>query len=143
MRLERSDIESLLPHRHPILMPNHIDIETPGAAGTGHVTLAEDRIIWNDWTGRDLADELVLESAAQIMGVVLATGADRPESREDARHLLLGFEQVEFNAPADPERDIRIEVRIEARFGGLCRGGFRALQGDAVVAAGRLTVTGA
>lgn len=105
--------------------------------------MAEDRILWNDWTGRDLADELVLESAAQIMGVVLATGADRPESRDGARHLLLGFEQVEFNAPADPERDIRIEVRIEARFGGLCRGGFRALQGDAVVAAGRLTVTGA
>ena len=142
MHLERDDVLARLPHRPPILMPHRVTVETPGQAGTGYVRLDPKAPVWGQATAADLAQELVLESAAQVLGLVLGTAPEGPDASAggEGRHLLLGFADVAFAGPLDTTREIALGVAVEQRLGGICRGAFRALQDGAEVARGELTV---
>jgi 3-hydroxymyristoyl/3-hydroxydecanoyl-(acyl carrier protein) dehydratase len=142
MTLELHDIEAILPHRPPLQLVQRAEIGAAGTEGTASIRLCPEELLWDDWRAADLADELLLESAAQLMGVVLATDPNRPAGAANAPRLLLGFDRIEFRKPVDPHRDIRIGVRIEARFGAMCRGVFEARQDGEPVAAGRISVMG-
>lgn len=140
MRLERKDIEDMLPHRAPILLADSIDVATPGEAGVGQVRLPADTVLWDSWTGDHLTDELILEGAAQVLGVVMSTGPARPDG--PGQRLLLSFDKVEFHAAADPGKDIQIQVRVEGRFGAMSVGDFSASQDGLLLAVGKIGVMG-
>jgi hypothetical protein len=139
MELDSDAIRALLPHRSPLLLARALEVRTPGESGVGRIALDPDTRLWGDWCVRDLVQELILEGAAQVFGLVLAAGrAADPGS--DERHLLLGFGSVSFADTTDPGPELAIEVALVQRLGGMCRGRFSA-RGDAgELARGELTV---
>ncbi len=141
MRLDQQAIEALLPHRPPILLPQAVEIRSPGELGVGRVSLDLDARLWGDWRVRELFRELVLEAAAQVLGLVLASAREEEAGVQgEGRHLLLGFGGVEF-APGTVATDaLEIEATLVQRMGGMCRGRFSVRIVGAEIAHGELTV---
>ena len=142
MKLERRDIEDLLPHRTPILLPEAIDIDTPGKSGTGRLRLPASNLLWDAWDGTRLADELILEGAAQVFGTVMSTDPVRPAGDGKGQRLLLSFDSVEFQGIANPSEEILVEVKVEGRFGAMSVGRFSASQDGKPLATGKIGVMG-
>jgi hypothetical protein len=141
MTLDENAIRGLLPHRPPILLPREVEIHTPGELGVGRVRLDLDTRLWGERRARELFRELVLEGAAQVLGVVLAGArAGEPPGTGDEQHLLLGFSGVEFAPEAVPEPALEIEVTLVQRLGAICRGRFLARHAGGEIARGELTV---
>jgi 3-hydroxymyristoyl/3-hydroxydecanoyl-(acyl carrier protein) dehydratase len=143
--LDQKAIQALLPHRYPILLPQSVRIRTPGELGVGRLQLELGSRLWGEWRARDLFRELVLEGAAQVLGLVLASArADEPAARAgeagEARHLLLGFNGVQFAPDATPVPALDIEATLVQRMGGMCRGHFIARRDGNEIARGDLTV---
>jgi len=141
MTLDENAIRRLLPHRPPILLPRKVEIRTPGELGVGRIQLELDSRLWGEWRARDLFRELILEGAAQVLGVVLASarkGESAPTS--DEQHLLLGFSGVEFAPEGRPEAVLEIEAALVQRLGTMCRGRFTARNTGGELARGELTV---
>ncbi len=142
MRIEREQIEAVLPHRDPVLLLEAIDITDPGKSGTTILAFPENRALWDAWSAAALKDELILEGAAQLMGVVLSTGKRTNVAAEDGERLLLSFDQVDFGAPADPDLPIEVSVTVVSRFGAMSAGEFIATQRQHRLAAGKIVVLG-
>lgn len=141
MTLDQQAILALLPHRPPILLPQAVEIHSAGESGTGRVALDLEARLWGDWRARDLFRELVLEGAAQVLGLVLASArAGESADPGEGRHLLLGFGGVAFAPGASPVAEFEIEATLVQRMGGMCRGRFTARCGGAEIAGGELTV---
>ena len=141
MTLDQEAIQALLPHRAPILLPQALEIRSPGELGVGRVSLDLDVRLWGDWQVRDLFRELVLEAAAQVLGLVLASARDDgAEGQGEGRHLLLGFSGVEFAPETVPAEALEIEATLVQRMGGMCRGRFTARSDGGEIAHGELTV---
>lgn len=139
MQLDLANIMALLPHRPPLLLVHRFRVEQPGAAGVGEVLLDLDRPLWAGLTGHDLYPELVLEGAAQSLGVLLAS-ARPPGEAARGRHLLLGFGETLFATAGARPVELDIRVRLHQRVGGICRGQFAAHGSGTAVAEGELTV---
>lgn len=142
MLLDGEAITALLPHRTPLLLTDSVIVDEPGVSGVGRVRLPVNDRLWDDWTGAKLTDELILEGAAQVLGVVMSTGTARPNSATQNQRLLLSFDTVEFHCMADPHTEISVVVRVEVRFGAMSIGNFSASQKGELVAAGRIGVMG-
>lgn len=144
MTLDHDTIQALLPHRPPILLPHQLEIHTPGVLGVGRVNLDLDARLWGEWQARDLFAELVLEAAAQVLGLVMAAtpGADSAQGHEGRarRHLLLGFAGVEFADAIAPLAEFAVEAAVVHRMGTVCRGRFSAHHNGLEIARGELTV---
>jgi 3-hydroxyacyl-[acyl-carrier-protein] dehydratase len=139
MDISSDELTEWLPHRPPILLPECISVIEPGQAGLGKVFLDSATRIWNDETHEDFAQALILESAAQILGVVLAT---QPSStnKADGVHLLLGFDDVTFGEKPSLAQDFEVTVELERSLGKMHRARFFATQCGRSLAAGRVSV---
>jgi hypothetical protein len=142
MKPECYTADNTLPSCIPCPMPQVIHIETPGHYGTGYLNLPIGELVRGQWLGRNIAETLVLEGAAQVMGAVLASDRHDPAAPADISRLLREFEDVEFKSPVNPSREVRIAVRIHIRRGTVSRGIFVASQGAALIAAGKLALIG-
>ena len=141
MRLDHETIKTLLPHRPPILLPQSVEIGNQGEFGVGHVLLDLDSRLWGDWLGRDLFRELVLEGAAQVLGLVLASARlEEATPSPGGRRLLLGFNNIEFTSGVAPVHSLEIKATVVQRIGGICRGRFVARACGGEIARGELTV---
>lgn len=139
MILDREAVKAILPHRDPILLVDRLVVSEPGRSGDGFLRLAEADPVWGRRTVRDYADEMILEGAAQFLGIVLATAADRGD---DDDRLLLSFDQVEFHDPIDWNEPIEMSVRVLSRLGAISAGEFSARQAHRRLADGRVVVKG-
>lgn len=146
MHLHATDIRARLPHRPPILLVRTFTVDRPGERGRAEVALDLDARLFGEQRARDLYQELVLEAAAQSLGLLFgdkatptATAAAPADTPMPAAHLLLGFNDVSFLSAA-PWETLTIEVGVVQQVGGMCRGRFRATAGTVAVAAGELTV---
>ena len=145
MTLDQDAIRALLPHRPPILLPQAVEIHASGELGVGRVRLDLETRLWGEWQARDMFRELVLEGAAQVLGLVLASGRDDEAGIPGAesgkgRHLLLGFSDVAFAADTLPSTELEIETSLVQCMGGTCRGRFVARDAGGEIASGELTV---
>lgn len=144
MTLDHDTIQALLPHRPPILLPQQLEIHTPGMLGVGRVNLDLDARLWGEWQARHLFAELVLEAAAQVLGLVMAAtpGGESTQGHDGRarRHLLLGFTGVEFADAMGPLAEFAVEAAVVHRMGTMCRGRFRARHNNLEIACGELTV---
>lgn len=141
--LDAAAIEALLPHRHPFLLVDRIEIVEPGRHVTGYkrVTAGE---WWNE--GASLAGDaapamphtLVLEALAQTSGALvrdLLDGADR------ALAYFMGADRVRLRAPAVAGRELRLDVSLLKWRRGICRArGVATVGGVTVVSAELSTV---
>ncbi len=143
MKLDRKAIETILPHRDPILLVNDIDITESGLTGCCSVVFRKDQRIWDMHNAAAFSDELILEAAAQLLGVILSTDNDaKNKTDENSERLLLSFDRIEFHDSAEPDQLVRLSARVVSRFGAMSAGDFTAKQQNRLLANGKIVVMG-
>lgn len=140
MKLDRAQIEAVLPHRDPVLLLETIEIGEPGRRGSGILAFPE-QALWGGWSANELKDELILEGAAQLLGMVLSTD-QRTDGASGGDRLLLSFDQVDFGEPADAALPVTVSVTVVSRFGAMSAGEFVAEQRQRKIAGGKIVVLG-
>ncbi len=142
MRIEGDAIAALLPHRDPIALVQSVRIDEPGRSGRAVIAWSEGSELMAGLTTCRLTPELLLEGAAQTLGVVLGSGAAAEQAGAgDERHLLLGFNDVCYGeAPRAGAGALEVEVCCEQSSGSTHLAGFRVYQGDRELVSGSVMV---
>ncbi|MCD2451461.1 hypothetical protein GO003_013785 [Methylicorpusculum oleiharenae] len=143
MKIDHTAIQAILPHRDPILLLDTIEITNPGISGKSILKFSQSLALWDTLTAAALKDELILEGAAQLLGVVLSS-SNSPDRKPDegGERLLLSFDQVDFDDPADSDLPVTVSVTVVSRFGSLSAGNFKAEQQQRKLASGKIVVLG-
>ena len=143
MRYTQDAIEHFLPHRAPFLFATAVDIIEAGKSGSAKIVFADKEEFWQgdkNLTPSEGNDFLLLEAAAQVFGIVLASGNSTPGSSPEGKHLLLGFDNCEIMAEFNAGAECTISVNLDGVFGSMFKGSFTAQMDAANVARGELTV---
>ncbi|HEY4307597.1 MAG TPA: 3-hydroxyacyl-ACP dehydratase FabZ family protein [Gemmatimonadaceae bacterium] len=130
-------LHRLLPHRHPLLLVDRIDVLEPGKHVVGMKLLSASE--W--WAQEDRAAAfpftLVLEALAQASGALIAgltVGA------QGAIAYFMGADHVRFRAPARAGDRLSLDVTLLQWRRGICRTrGVARLTDGSVVTTAQLT----
>lgn len=141
-------INELLPHRAPFLFAREVEVVEPGKLGRAEVQLTKVASYWEGDASLSpnlSADVLLLESAAQVFGVVLASGiqvqpGDSAKPAAEGKHLLLGFDNCDIPGDLYAQPRVLLEVALDGVFGAMYKGSFTASAGERLLARGELTV---
>jgi len=112
-RLNKSQIESLLPHRDPMLLINELyDIKKLFSA-TALVNVKKDSFFVNGHFPDNpvMPGVLIVESFGQAAAALTAHGLDK-STYENKLVFLMGVEKARFRNPVIP--DCKLELKIEA-----------------------------
>ena len=139
MHIDRHRILQMLPHRDPILLVDSAQISQPGRQGRVQARLPAAAALLGSIGSADVLHELVLEAAAQSVGVVIGSGFAAASEGRDERHLLLGFDDVRFDADAVADA-IEITVDVDEAGAAACSARFSVDQGGRAIAGGRVMV---
>lgn len=127
-----SEIEAIIPHRHPFLLIDSITELVPGKWAVGLKKVSMDDVFLQ--AGPDgkhvLPPVLVLESMAQVGAVAVLSC---PQYRNKIT-LLAGINGARFFRDVLPGNELRLEAEITRLKGKMGRRNCRALVGDTVVA---------
>ena len=112
-RLDKNQIENLLPHREPMLLINElIDIKKLNSA-TGIVNVKKDSFfVQGHFPDQPvMPGVLIVEAFGQTAAALTAHGIDK-SSYEDKLVFLMGVEKARFRSPVIP--DCKLLLKIEA-----------------------------
>ncbi len=109
MMMESKEIQTILPHRYPFLLVDRLIELEPGKRGVGikNVTRGE----WFLSAGPEYPPALLLESLAQVGGIVLGTKAKEEDASVRFIGLFAGISDFEFQRP--PVAGEQITLRME------------------------------
>ena len=140
MIVSQEKIMEILPHRSPFLFTQKVAVDFESKNGKSLVSLNELEAYWSDssLTQYD-TDYLILETAAQVFGITLSMLLDK-QVDNDAKHLLLGFDDCQFAKSFKADQEIEIHVELIDVYGTKYIGEFVAHQSSMQVAKGKLTV---
>ena len=136
--MENREIQVLLPHRYPFLLVDRILEMEPGKKGVGvkNVTGGE----WYLQGHSSYPSVLLLESLAQVAGIVLSTKA-REESGVRFMGLFAGVSDFEFlRCPALGEQ-ITLRVELTQSLASLYRFAGEAFVGPEKIAGGQILLS--
>jgi hypothetical protein len=141
-------IQTFLPHRAPFLFAQAVDVVQPGKLGRSQLQLSNLETFWREESGLspdESADVLLLECAAQVFGVVLASGVQTSLTTDgkppaEGKHLLLGFDNCEIPGDLFAYQKLQLDVALDGVFGSMFKGSFTATADDQLIARGELTV---
>ena len=141
LHIDRQGIDAMLPHRAPLALLQGVWLEQAGESGRATARLPQQEPLFPGFDGTALAQELTLEAAAQALGVVLGSGR-KPEDGNPAegKHLLLGFDAVEFHGAVPGSSEIELRVQREESSGGVSSARFEATASQRPWAQGRVMV---
>jgi len=112
-RLDKNQIENLLPHREPMLLINElIDIKKLNSA-TGIVDVRKDSFfVQGHFPDQPIMPGvLIVEAFGQTAAALTAHGIDK-STYEDKLVFLMGVEKARFRSPVIP--DCKLLLKIEA-----------------------------
>ena len=112
-KLDKSQIENLLPHREPMLLIDELyDIKKLTSA-TGIVYVKKDSFfVQGHFPGNPvMPGVLIVEAFGQAAAALTAAGIDK-ETYENKLVFLMGIEKARFRNPVIP--DCKLELNIEA-----------------------------
>jgi len=112
-RLDKNQIENLLPHREPMLLINQlIDIKKLNSA-TGIVDVRKDSFfVQGHFPDQPIMPGvLIVEAFGQTAAALTAHGIDK-STYEDKLVFLMGVEKARFRSPVIP--DCKLLLKIEA-----------------------------
>ncbi|MFZ0297075.1 MAG: 3-hydroxyacyl-ACP dehydratase FabZ [Candidatus Sulfotelmatobacter sp.] len=141
--MERSEIETMIPHRPPFLWIDRVEELEPGVrcVAVKFVDPA-DPIFAGHFPAKPLLPGVVLiEAVAQTAGVMLGSAAPRACNNTAGGVALLGaVNHFKFLKPVTPGQELRIETKKLTEVGRMaCVGGTVWVQGE-MVAKGELSV---
>ncbi len=141
--IERSEIETLIPHRPPFLWIDRVEELEPGVrCGAVKFIEPENPILTGHFPAKPiLPGVLLLEAMAQTAGVMLGTAA--PQAAEKNRGgvaLLAAVNRFKFFKPVTPGQELRIETKKLTEAGQMAYIEGTVWVGAEIVAKGELSV---
>jgi 3-hydroxyacyl-[acyl-carrier-protein] dehydratase len=149
--IERSEIETLIPHRPPFLWIDRVEELEPGVrcVAVKFVDPANPIFAGHFPAQPVLPGVFLIEAMAQTAGVMLGSAAPQNADKNPADKnpegmaLLAAVNRFKFLKPVTPGQELRIETKRLTEVGNLiCIGGTVSVRGE-VVASGELTVVSA
>lgn len=137
--IESKDIQKFLPHRFPFLLIDRITEIEPGKKGVGlkHLT-------GNEWFFRGHSfypPSLLLESLAQVGGVVLAMKAKEQNPQAGVRGLFAGVSDFSFRrCPARGEQ-VRLKMEVVQSLSSIYKFSAEAFVEEEKIAGGQLLLS--
>ena len=144
--IERSEIETLIPHRPPFLWIDRVEELEPGVRCVAVKFVAPDNPIFAGHFPANpiLPGVLLIEAMAQTAGVMLGSAAQLGEAnRGEAVALLAAVNRFKFLKPVTPGQELRVETKKLTEAGKMAYIGGTVWVGADVVANGELSVVSA
>ncbi len=107
------EIQTLLPHRYPLLLIDRVIDFTPGEhlVGIKNVTFNEPHFTGHFPQRVIMPGVLILEALAQATGLLAFKTAGELAS-EDSLYYLASIDNVRFKRPVEPGDQLRLEVTL-------------------------------
>lgn len=136
--LDLSFVQSVLPHRPPMLLVDQVIAYEPGkhvhAARTFHASE-----VWfqGHFPGDPiLPGVIILEAMAQAGGFLFVGASSAPQP---VGGVVIGFQRAKFKAFVRPNDTLHLHGALLARMGGLAQADFSAHVGDTLVATAQVS----
>ncbi len=146
--IERSEIETLIPHRPPFLWIDRVEELEPGVRCVAVKFVdPENPVFAGHFPGKPiLPGVFLIEAVAQTAGVMLGSARPEVSAKNDARGqvaLLAAVNRFKFLKPVTPGQTLRVETKkLTEALQMACIGGTVWVDGE-MVANGELTVVSA
>jgi len=137
--MESKDIQKFLPHRYPFLLVDRIIEIEPGKKGVGLKNLTG-----NEWFFQGHSfypPNLLLESLAQVGGVVLASKAREENPQATVRGLFAGVSDFTFRRCPVRGEQIRLKVEVLQSLASIYKFSAEAFVGEEKMAGGQLLLS--
>ena len=137
--MESKDIQKFLPHRYPFLLVDRIIEIEPGKKGVGLKNLTG-----NEWFFQGHSfypPNLLLESLAQVGGVVLATKAREENPQATVRGLFAGVSDFTFQRCPVRGEPVRLKVEVLQSLASIYKFSAEAFVEEEKIAGGQLLLS--
>jgi 3-hydroxyacyl-[acyl-carrier-protein] dehydratase len=146
--IERSEIETLIPHRHPFLWIDRVEELEPGVrcVAVEFVDPANPIFAGHFPAKPILPGVLLIEAVAQTAGVMLGSAAPQDADRNPADKngrgvaLLAAVNRFKFFKPVRPGQELRVETKKLTEVGQMAIIGGTVWADGEMVANGELSV---
>jgi len=143
MVIERSEIETLIPHRPPFLWIDRVEELEPGirCVAVKFVDPANPIFAGHFPAKPILPGIFLIEAMAQTAGVMLGSAAPQKDEKSTGGvALLASVNRFKFLKPVSPGQELRIETKKLTEVGQLVCVGGTVWVGGEMVASGELSV---
>ncbi len=139
MMMENRDIQAVLPHRYPFILVDRIVEIEPGKKGVGvkNITGGE----WYLQGHPFYPPALLLESLAQVAGVVLGSRAREDSAGTPLRGVYAGISDFEFRRQPVVGEQITLRVELSQSQASIYRFTGEVLVGSEKVAGGQILLS--
>ncbi len=143
--IERSEIETMIPHRAPFLWIDRVEELEPGVrcVAVKFVDPANPIFAGHFPAKPILPGVLLIEAMAQTAGVMLGSAAQAADKPDGGVALLAAVNRFKFLKPVTPGQEIRIETRKMTEVGRMAYIGGTVWVDGEMVASGELSVVSA
>jgi 3-hydroxyacyl-[acyl-carrier-protein] dehydratase len=140
--IERSEIETMIPHRAPFLWIDRVEELEPGVrcVAVKFVDPANPIFAGHFPAKPMLPGVLLIEAVAQTAGVMLASAAPQAADKPDGVALLGAVNRFKFLKPVTPGQEMRIETKKITEVGRMAYIGGTVWVDGEMVASGELSV---
>jgi 3-hydroxyacyl-[acyl-carrier-protein] dehydratase len=137
--MENREIQKVLPHRYPFLLIDRIIEIEPGKRAVGLKNLTGDE--WFFQGHSFYPPSLLLESLAQVGGVVLGEKARQEDPQATVQGLFAGVSEFTFQrCPARGEQ-VRLKAEVLQSLSSIYKFSAEAFVGDEKIAGGQILLS--
>ncbi len=137
--MENREIQSILPHRYPFLLVDRILEMKPGKRGVGIKNLTGSE--WFFQGHQSYPPPLLLESLAQVAGIVLASKARDENPHSHFIGLFAGVSGFRFHRCPVFGEQIILQVEVTQSLASLHRFSAEAFIGEEKIAGGQILLS--
>jgi 3-hydroxyacyl-[acyl-carrier-protein] dehydratase len=130
MKLERKDIELILPHRGRALLLDNADVDDSKSFAIGYLTVREEHCEGHFPNKAIMRGVDRSEMMAQILGLILYQNLDD----KNIFAYLAGFDDTRYPALAEPGDLVRAKVRLNKLLSRMIIGDGEAFVGEKLIA---------
>jgi len=137
--IENREIQKILPHRYPFLLIDRLVEVEPGKRGVGIKNLTA-----GEWFFKDHScypPNLLIESLAQVGGVVLGLQARDANSPEPVQGLFAGVTDFQIQRYAAAGEQLTLKVEMIQSLASIYKFTAEALVGEEKIAGGQILLS--
>lgn len=137
MKLTTKEIMEIIPHRHPFLLVDKVEIIEEGKKATGYKAVTYDEPYFAGHFPQEpvMPGVLIMEAMAQVGAVLILS----QEGMQGKIAYFGGINKARFRKKVVPGTMLRMEVELTKQKGPMGVGEGKAYDGDVLVASGELT----